>query len=88
MYDQKADSQDHAAQPPMLEGDEELTGLAGLVQGGPTGPAQGKSRYAMLKRLEQHKVEELEHDLHRGQDGYHLDQPVNMLLEKYYLTKG
>ena len=87
MYDQEADSQDHVAQPPMLEGDEELIGLAGLVQGGPTGPTQGNPGYAVLKRLEQHEVEELEHDLHRGQDGYHLDQPVNMLLEKYYFDK-
>ena len=83
MYDQEADSQDHVAQPPMLEGDEELIGLAGLVQGGPTGPAQGNPGYAMLKRLEQHEMEQLEHDLHRGQDGYHLGQPVNMLLEKF-----
>lgn len=87
MYDQEADSQEHVAQPPVLEGDEELIGLAGLVHGGPTGPAQGNPGYAMLKRLEQHEVEELEHDLHRGQDGYHQDQPVNMLLEKYYLDK-
>ena len=41
----------------------------------------------MLKRLEQHEVEEMEHDLHRGQDGYHQDQTVNMLLEKYYFDK-
>ena len=87
MYDQEADSQDHVAQPPMLEGDEELIGLAGLVQGGPTGPAQGNPGYAMLKRLEQHEMEQLEHDLHRGQDGYHLGQPVNMLLEKFYFDK-
>ena len=87
MYDQEADSQDHVAQPPMLEGDEELIGLAGLVQGGPTGPTQGNPGYAVLKSLEQHEVEELDHDLHRGQDGYHLDQPVNMLLEKHYFDK-
>ena len=87
MYDQEADSQEHVAPPSVLESNEELIGLAGLVQGGPTGPTQGNPGYAMLNSLEQHAVEELEHDLHRGQDGYHQDQPVNMLLEKYYFDK-
>ena len=37
MYNQEADSQDHVAQPQMLEDDEELIGLAGLVQVGRQG---------------------------------------------------
>ena len=87
IYEQEADSQEHVAQPPVPEGDEELIGLAGLVQNGPSGPTQGNPGYAVLKCLEQHEVEELEHALHRGQDGYHQDQPVNMLLEKCYFDK-
>ena len=48
----------------MLEDDEELIGLAGLVQDSPAGqvrPTQGNPGYALLKPLEQHEVEELEH---------------------------
>lgn len=51
------------AQPAVPEGDEELVGVAGLVQDGPTGPtgpAQGNPDYALLNCLEHHEVEELE----------------------------
>ncbi len=72
------------------QGEEEPLGLAGLTE--TTGPepaapqnmlAQGNPGYAVLASLEPKVAAELQKQLHKGQDGYHMEQPVNMLLEKF-----
>ena len=45
--------------------------------------AQGNPGYAVLASLEPKVATELKKELHKGQDGYHMEQPVNMLLEKF-----
>jgi len=76
------------------QGEEEPLGLAGLME--TTGPepaspqntlAQGNPGYAVLASLEPKVAAELEKQLHKGQDGYHMEQPVNMLLEKFYFDR-
>ena len=76
------------------QGEEEPPGLAGLMA--TTGPepaipqntlAQGNPGYAVLTSLEPKIAAELEKQLHKGQDGYHMEQPVNMLLEKFYFDR-
>ena len=72
------------------QGEEEPLGLAGVVEA--TGPepasprnalAQGNLGYAVSASLEPKVAAKLEKQLHKGQDGYHMEQPVNMLLEKF-----
>ncbi|KAL3136176.1 hypothetical protein ABBQ32_007190 [Trebouxia sp. C0010 RCD-2024] len=72
------------------QGEEEPLGLAGLME--TTGPepaspqntlAQGNPGYAVLASLEPKVAAELKKQLHKGQDGYHMEQPVNMLLGKF-----
>jgi hypothetical protein len=46
----------------------------------------GNPGYAVLASLEPNVAAELQEQLHKGQDGYYMGQPVNMLLEK--LTGG
>ena len=41
----------------------------------------------MLASLEPKVAAELIKQLHKGQDGYHMEQPVNMLLEKFYFDR-
>ncbi len=49
--------------------------------------AQGNPGYALLASLEPNVAAELEKQLHKGQDGYYLGQPVNMLLEKFHFDR-
>ena len=72
------------------QGEEEPLGLAGVLEA--TGPepaspqntlAQGNPGYAVLASLEPKVAAELQKQLYKGQDGYHMEQPVNMLLEKF-----
>ena len=72
------------------QGEEEPLGLAGLTETTcpePAAPqntlAQGNPGYAVLASLEPKVAAELQKQLHKGQDGYHMEQPVNMLLEKF-----
>ena len=72
------------------QGKEEPLGLAGLMETTGTEQAsrqntlaQGNSRCAVLASLEPKVAAELQKQLHKGQDGYHMEQPVNMLLEKF-----
>ena len=76
------------------QGEEEPLGLAGLMES--TGPepaspqntlAQGNPGYAVLPSLEPKVAAELLKQLHKGQDGYHMEQPVNMLLEKFHFDR-
>ncbi len=76
------------------QGAEEPLGHAGLAD--ITGPepaspqntlAQGNPGYAVLASLEPKVAAELQKQLHKCQDGYHMEQPVNMLLEKFYFDR-
>ena len=85
---------DPQEQPQAPQGNEELLGLAGLPEtlGPETGPpqnthAQGNPGYAVLASLEPSVAAELEKQLHRGQDDYYMNQPVNMLLGKFYFDR-
>ncbi len=49
--------------------------------------AQGNPGYAVLASLEPNVAAELLKQLHKGQDGYHMEQPVNMLLERFYFDR-
>lgn len=88
-------SQDHKPdlqeQPPAPERNAELLGLAessGPKPGSPQNTlAQGNPGYVVLASLEPKVAAELETQLHKGQDGYHMEQPVNMLLEKFYFDR-
>ena len=89
--DYKPDLQE---QPPAPERSAELFGLAGLAESSGPKPgspqntlAQGNPGYAVLASLEPNVAAELEKQLHKGQDGYYMGQPVNMLLEKFYFDR-
>ncbi|KAL3146223.1 hypothetical protein ABBQ32_002924 [Trebouxia sp. C0010 RCD-2024] len=76
------------------QGEEEPLGLAGSVETTCPEPAcpqntlaQGNPGYAVLASLEPKVAAELLKQLHKGQDGYHMEQPVNMLLEKCYFDR-
>ena len=76
------------------QGEEEPLGLAGVMEA--TGPepaspqntlAQGNPGYAVVASLEPKVAAELQKQLHKGQDGDHMEQPVNMLLEKFHFDR-
>ena len=66
-------------------------GLADITGPEPASPqntlAQGNPGYAVLASLEPKVAAELQKQLHKCQDGYHMEQPVNMLLEKFYFDR-
>ncbi len=86
--DYKPDLQE---QPPAPERSAELGGLAessGPKQGTLQNMlAQGNPGYAVLASLEPNVAAGLEKQLYKGQDGYYVEQPVNMLLEKFYFDR-
>ncbi|DBA90106.1 TPA: hypothetical protein ACH3X1_003424 [Trebouxia sp. C0004] len=49
--------------------------------------AQGNPGYAVLASLEPNVAAELKKQLYKGQDGYYVEQPVNMLLEKFHFDR-
>ncbi|KAL3138353.1 hypothetical protein ABBQ32_006156 [Trebouxia sp. C0010 RCD-2024] len=89
--DYKPDPQE---EPPAPERSAELLGLGGLAES--SGPkqgtpqnmlAQGNPGYAVLASLEPNVAAELEKQLYKGQDGYYMGQPVNMLLQKFQFDR-
>ncbi|KAL3160450.1 hypothetical protein ABBQ32_010769 [Trebouxia sp. C0010 RCD-2024] len=62
------------------QGEEEPLGLAGSVETTCPEPASPRTH---LRKV----AAELLKQLHKGQDGYHMEQPVNMLLEKCYFDR-
>ena len=78
-------------QPPAPERSAELGGLAetsGPKQRTPQNMlAQGNPGYAVLASLEPNVAAELEKQLYKGQDGYYMGQPVNMLLQKFHFDR-
>ena len=86
--DYKPDLQE---QPPAPERSAELGGLAessGPKQRTPQNMlAQGNPEYAVLASLEPNVAAELEKQLYKGQDGYYMGQPVNMLLQKFHFDR-
>ncbi len=93
--DYKPDLQE---QPPALERSAEVGGLAessGPKQGTPQNMlAQGNPGYVVLASLEPNaeleaelEAAELEKQLYKGQDGYYVEQLVNMLQEKFHFDR-